>query len=284
MELWLIYTLLSAVCAWFFSFSSKISVKKEHDPLLVTFYSLIIWFFCWVIMLIFSQEQLWNIWISILLWIINWIWYLITTLTRIKSLKYMDTSVYFPIYKTFQLILAIFLLVWFFDEIITNKEMLWVVLWISIPYLLIWKNIKNKNTYKWMKYLIVWLIIWLMAWMTLKLISIYNANIFLFIIFSHLSWAMFTYIFHKLDKKNKRNYSILHIKRTWIITWILSYLAFYFFANAVILWNNLWVIWVIQSLYIIIPIMLSVIIYKEHFDLKKALVLLLTIMTIFLLK
>jgi len=284
METWFIYALLSLITAWFFSFSSKMSIEKNHNPALVTFYSMVVALFCWLVLLFFSWEKFGNIWLAGFLWTINWSLYLVTTLTRIKSLKYIDTSIYFPIYKALGPLLLIFITVWFFSETLTYTEVFWIFLWVSVPLILVWKNKKSKDTKKWIKYLIIWLITALMASVSVKISTIYDVNVFLYTIFSLIAWSVLSVIVHKFDKKDKTDYSILHIKRIWIITWILNFTTFYCFVKAISLWNNLTVVYTIQSLYIIIPIILSIMIYKEHFDIKKFIAILLTVATIFFLK
>jgi drug/metabolite transporter (DMT)-like permease len=278
------YALATTVCAWFFTFSSKISIEQNHNPALVTFYSMIVALFCGIILLIISWEELWNIWLTALLWLINGSLYLVTTLTRLKSLKYIDTSIYFPIYKALGPLLLISVTVWFFSETLTYKEIIWVMLWISVPLILVSKNWKSKNIIKWLKYLIIWLITAIIASISAKISSIYSLNIYLFTIFALFWWSSCSLIAHKMDKKSKSDYSIMHIKKIWIITGILNFMTFYFFMKAFTLWNNIWIVYTIQSLYIIIPIILSIIIYKEHFDIKKFIAIVLTIATIFFLK
>lgn len=102
-------------------------------------------------------------------------------------------------------------------------------------------------------------------------------------IFTLFTWSVTSFITYKYIK-NDKDYSILHIKRTWIITGLLNFLTFYFFVKAVTLWDNLWVVYTIQSLYIVIPIILSIIFYKEHFDMKKLIAIILTVATVFFLK
>ena len=287
MELWFIYALLSALFAWFFSFSSKLSVEKNHNPNIVTFYSSIIAFgLVVVLVLFFPQEAYWNI----LLWFVagffNGCLYAITILTRIKSLKYIDTSIYFPVYKSIWPVLVVIIWIFIFSEVLSMKEIIWVILWIIVPILLIWRNRKSKKTRKWIYYLVIWLLFSIVTVFIAKLVVNYSIWSNYYIMFSFLFTALFTIYLNNRKKVNNKSisYSISKIKRVWIITWIMNFLSFYFFMKAIELWNNLWVIYTINSLYIIVPIILSILYYKEHFDFKKFLAILLTIVSLFFLK
>lgn len=284
MESWFIYTLLSVFLAGLFSFSSKISVEKKHNPWLVTFFSMSTATMCWIIYFMITKWTSSNLFLEISLWIANWLLYLITNVTRIKSLNYIDTSVYFPIYKSIWPILILLITVLIFSESFNSKESIWIILWILVPLLLISKKSNNKDIKKWLFYMIIWLLTATWAAVTVKIWTIYEANMLLYAVFSLFSGTIWSYFFIK--KKNKKNisYSLLKIKRIWFITWVLNFFAFYFFIKAIELNGSLWLVYVFQSLYIIIPIILSIIIYKEHFDFKKFIAIILTIASIYFMK
>ena len=289
MKIWFIYSLLSALFVWFYSFSSKLSVEKNHNPSLITYYSMIVASLCAIIWLFFSDISFNKImYLSILFGFFNGAFYVITTITRMESLKYIDTSIYFPIYKAILPISLIIVMVIFFWEKLTINEIIWVIFWITVPILLIWVNKKSKQISKWYYYLLIWIMWALLASISAKLSILNGVNIQVYIFISLVTWTILSYIvFYNNIKKNIINniiYSRLDIKRTAIITWILQFLWFYFFMKALELWNNISVVYVVQSLYIIIPIMLSILFYKENFGYKKFLAVCLTILSILFLK
>lgn len=285
MELWFIYSLLSALFVWFFSFSSKLSVEKNHNPSLVIFYAMFSASLCAIIWLFFSEiVDYWKIYISMFYWFLNWAFYVITTITRMQSLKFIDTSIYFPIYKAISPISLIIIMILFFWEILNSNQIIWVLLWIMVPLILIWINKKSNKNKKWYYYLFLWLIWALLASISAKLAIQNWVNISIYILVSLLTWTLFSFILFFKNIKKEFKYSVLHIRKTAIITWILHFLWFYFFVKAIELWNNISVAYIVQSLYIIIPIILAVIFYKEQFDYKKFIAILLTILSILFLK
>lgn len=283
LELRFLYALWSMVTAWLFTFSTKIQVEKNHNPALVTFYSMIVALLCWIFLFLYKGENPWNILLCFLLWLSNGILYLITTLTRIESLKFIDTSIYFPIYKSLAPLFLVVIAILFLWEKLSIKESIWVILWIAVPLILIWKNKKSNNTKRWIKFMIIWLATAIWAAILVKIWAIYKVNMVLYTIFSLWAWSILSILLHRNNTKKHSKYSLLHIKRTWIITWVLNFTAFYFFVKAIEIWNNLWIVYTLQSLYILVPIILSIIIYKEHFDTKKLIAIILTIATIFFL-
>lgn len=282
MEPRFIYAILSTISTWLFSFFQKISVEQNHNPALVTFYSLTLAAIFWLIYLPISGTPLWNIWLWLLLWIVNWFLYFITTITRIKSLNYIDTSIYFPIYKWLAPIFIVLIWLYYFWEILTTKEFIWVALWILVPVILIWRNKKSNNTSKWIKFLFIWLLASTIAAATIKLWTNGWVNIIVYMTVSLITGSIAAFVLHK--KRNKKtSYSIIKIKRIWILTGVFQFLWFYFLLKAIEIWNNLWVSFTMQSLYIIIPIILSIIFYREHFDKKKFIAIILTLSSIFFL-
>lgn len=285
MEPWFIYSLISILFTWLFSFSSKISVEKNHNPTLVTLYSYMVATFFWLSYFIFSWMNTVDYKLEILFWTVNWVLYFITSITRINSLKYIDTWVYFPIYKSLWPIILLVTTFLFFSESFSNKEMIWIFLWILVPLFLVWQGRKSKNLMKWFIYLIIWLLSALLAWLSGKLATMYHLNMLSYAVFSLFIWAISSYFLYKFnEKKHKSIFSISKIKRIWAITWLLNFVAFYTFMKAVEARDNIWIVYVFQSLYIVVPIILSIIIYKEHFDFKKFIAIILTVTSVFFMK
>ena len=189
------------------------------------------------------------IYISILFGCFNGGFYVITTITRIKSLKYINTSMYFPIYKAISPILLVFIMMLFFSETLDFGEIIWIILWVTVPLLLIWRNKKSKQIKKWYYYLIIWMLWALIASISAKMIVWYWGNIFIYMLSSLCTWALFSFItFYKNIKKNILH-SNLHIKRITIITGVLNFTCFIFFMKAIEEWDNLWVIYMSNWLY-----------------------------------
>jgi len=105
-------------------------------------------------------------------------------------------------------------------------------------------------------------------------------NIFVFILFSSFFWLLFSKISYLHQKRNNKIHNWEWIVKFSIISWVLQLLSFFFFTSA-LEWN-LAIVFTINSFGILIPIILSVFFYKEHFNLRKGLVILLSIVSVML--
>lgn len=167
-------------------------------------------------------------------------------------------------------------------KLLNSKESIWIALWIFLPLILVSKKSKNKNIERWLFFMIIWIITAVISGLSVKYASIYEVNILLVTVFSLFFQFLGSFILFKINTKKAHNLS--KIKRIWIFTWVLNFAAFYLFILAVKLSGSLWLIYVLQSLYIVIPIILSIIIYKEHFDFKKLIANVLTLASIYFMK
>ncbi len=110
-----------------------------------------------------------------------------------------------------------------------------------------------------------------------------NLDLSLFVFFWAFFWFLSSIIIYKFDKakKNlkyeKQNKDIIKFS---VFQWVIHFFAFYFFIKA-LEWN-LAVVYTINSFSILIPIILSIIFFKEHFSFKKAFVIVLSIISIIL--
>jgi drug/metabolite transporter (DMT)-like permease len=114
-----------------------------------------------------------------------------------------------------------------------------------------------------------------------KSIYDFDLNIDLFVVFSLIIWTIISAISYKFfDKKTKKIYSKKGIYKFWIFLGLMHYFSFYTFTLAVE-WN-LAIAYTINSFSILIPIILSVIFYKEEMTYKKAFVIFLSIISMLL--
>ncbi len=102
----------------------------------------------------------------------------------------------------------------------------------------------------------------------------------LYFFISGILWTLFSILVYFLDKKKNINYNTENTIIFSIIVWIFNFISFSLFVRA-LEWN-LAVVFTINSFSILIPIILSIIFFKEHFSLKKAFVIGLSIISIIL--
>ena len=97
------------------------------------------------------------------------------------------------------------------------------------------------------------------------------------------NYGLFEYDSDKKSLSKKNTYSTSKLKRVGFLNGIFLFLATYFFVKSTI-GSNLGVVYTINSFSLLIPIILSIFLYKEHFDMKKGLAIVLTIASLFFLR
>jgi len=230
-----------------------------------------------------------------ILQVIEWLWFLVLMLSfvnmalltisvnsRVASLKNIDTVIFYPLYKTFSPILITIASLVIFQEILSFREVIGIVVWISVPLLLLTKTEDRiqKNLYKGFIFMAITVILWSIASVMPKIAHVQNLNIDTFILWAFLTGVLFSswiLLFQKplWDKQFKK--APYHF---WIILGLSHFWGSYFFIHA--LTGNLAVVFTINSFSILVPIILSIIFYGEHFNLKKGIVIALSIVSILL--
>jgi len=286
METWLLFAIISVFFAGIYNFLMKVISHRNYN---ISFASMIAYGVASIVAFIFYlYNNFWNynfdnFWILIWIWFLNTFFYFLSTISRVKSLDNVDTTIFFPLYKTFSPILITGISIFIFWENLNIKETFWIIIWILVPLLLLTRseNKLQKNLKLWVFFvLLTSFYASLSNWFN-KSIYDFNLNIDLFIVSSLIIWTIITAISYKFfDKKSKKNYSKEWIYKFWILLWLMHYFSFYTFTIAVE-WN-LAIAYTINSFSILIPIILSVFFYKEEMTFKKAFVIFLSIISMLL--
>lgn len=285
METWMIWAIASVFTGWIFHFLWKITAERNYDASRVNYLSYI--FGAVFMLLVLIHQRNFDLGDNILLLSLIALWnvvfYSTSFLTRVHAMKHIDTVIFFPLYKTFWPILVTFLSIFLFNESLTWKELLWILVWICVPLLLITKQ-ENKiqnGLYIWVVMVIVTSILTTISSIMPKLIHEYSLDIFMFMFLTFIFGIPFSFLLWKFRKSNrKQEYNIKWVYMFSALMWVVNAVAFYTFIEA-IRWN-LAIAFTINSFAILIPIILSIIFYWEHFNLKKGIVIALSIISILL--
>jgi len=240
-------------------------------------------FFSFVLFLI----MWWKIdplWLVLILSVWNGVFYMISLVARNKALKSIDSTIFFPIHKVVAWMIVTFIGVVIFRDLLSLWETLWVIVWMFVPLILITKkeNSLQKNLKLWVIITVIWSI---SSWIAIsfgKTLAINNLSILAFISVTWITWWVITLIAWKEKYKNVFVISWNKIKRYALMNWFLLTLSMYFFIKSME-WN-LAIVYTINSFSILIPIILSVIFYKEKLGIRKVIVILLSILSILLFK
>jgi len=224
MEIWLIYALLSLFFAWVQNFIFKVCAVRNYNVSIVNkytyFVSAIFWFVFFLIY--FRDYPIWNLKITLFFAFLHSFFYSLSIFSRIKSMQNIDSVIFFPLYKTIWPILVTIISLLFFNETLTIKEVLWVIIGITVPLFLI-NNTENKiqkNLFLWVLFILVTAILTSISSSFNKEIMAWIYNFPLYIFASWVFWTIFSYITHYWNKKNNHKYNKNWVIKFSIFSWI----------------------------------------------------------------
>lgn len=286
METWIFYAVLSALTGGLYNFTYKVIAQRKYDTHLSTIYSyatatFLSGIYCFYIGAFDISYNMF--WVTLLFSLINITFFYISVISRVESMKNIDTVIFFPLYKTFGPILVTIISLSVFQEHLSMRDALWIIIGITVPLMLITKteNRIQKNLYLWVMLVILTAVVTAISSAATKMVYVKDGSPEVFIFTSLFLWTLFSlcaYYFH--SKKSHKKYERHGIHGFSIGAGFIHVLAFFTFVKA-LEWN-LAVAFTINSFSILIPIILSIIFYGEHFNLKKWIVIVLSIVSILL--
>ena len=288
METWLIYAIASIFLAGIYSFLVKVASQRHYNPSLITAYNYLAATIFSGIYLLFVDINWDNLWILIILSSIQVIFYVFSTLTRMESMKNIDSVLFFPLFKTISPILVTISGLIIFQEHLTLKELIWILVWITVPLLLISSREKTRqvNLKRGIMFLLYTSGLVLVSTLMIKQASELGLDILLFVFISSIVGTVTSLLSYKTFKKKDKKKWIDKKYNTKNIYSFAAWLGFFnvisFFTFTKALEGNLAIAFTINSFSILIPIILSIIFYKDHFDMKKWFVIALSIVSVIL--
>lgn len=286
METWLFYAVLSALTGWLYNFTYKVIAQRNYDTHLSTIYSYATATFLSGIYCLYigAFSVSYNIFlITLLLSTINISFFYISVISRVESMKNIDTVIFFPLYKTFGPIIVTCISLFFFWEYLSLKDALGIIIGITVPLMLITKteNRIQKNLYLWVILVLLTAVVTSISSAATKMVYVKEGSPEIFLFTSLFLWTLFSLTAYYLhSRKSHKKYERHGIHKFSIGAGFIHVLAFFTFIKA-LEWN-LAVAFTINSFSILIPIILSIIFYGEHFNMKKWIVIALSIISILL--
>ena len=288
MELWVIYSLISCLAVWLFGFFQKIESESKS----VNTNGFIIYAHVSMILLPLLMFLIWFSQITVNLELIFYaivmnFMYIIILKTRLKSLKFLSSSTYFINYRIFSSILLLLFGQILFWEIISPREYLGIFLWFVIFYFLLEKKTKkesDKDLKKWYLFLAAGVGLLSVIWLAQKQFTLWDFDIVSYIFYSWFAGIFSTFMMRKKEETLKE---ILAVKRKkdilfLVCTSIIFPVWMYCNLQALMAGWDVAVVYKIISYSLFIPIILSVIFYKEKITLNKIFAFILTIASIWL--
>ncbi len=286
MEIWFEYALLSFFVVGIYWFLQKIEAESSLNAHSFIFYAHLGALVFPLIYIIFSNEKIFfDINAFLFGLFINFL-YVLALKARIQSLKSLSSSAFFVNYRIFSSSLLIIFGQIIFWENISEKEYLGIFIWFIIFYLLLDKKKKKKKIADMKRgylYLAVGIVLAASIWIFMKEFVLLE-NHFITYIFS--AWVVGT--LWTLALKGKESFSevlVIKKKKHWVSLVFTSVIfTSWIFLNlkTIEYWGDIAIVYKIISYSLFIPIILSVIVYKEKIWMRKLIAFVLTIVSILL--
>lgn len=274
MESWFIYAVFSVLFSGLFTFVQKYGTHNNlnsHE------------FTRWLLMgQLVSSAVLWGAFgFSLLAWpsiavvsVILGCVYTLIHLLRALSLEHIDTTIYFPISKFLGPTLVAIGGVVFLGDSLSLYEYIGVGLGVLVPLLLLdaSESHRQKNLPQGMRLLIVGTVISAGALFLARYVAVGEGDLWLFILGQSLVGIMFLLVSQKQTRTKNTTKLAVSGNHRWValgggVTNALGiYCILASFEEGLIS-----IAYTINSFYILIPIVLSVWLYHEHMNMRKAL-------------
>lgn len=284
---WIAYSLLASLCIGLYGFAQKVKAEiPEQSDNGFIFYSYFAMMLAGIIWWILNGASFFVFHSTTFVYAcIITIFYIIIVKSRLISLRFLSSSSYFINYRIFSstwLILVGIILFW---DSLSVKQFLGILLWFYVFYLLIEKKSKNEtlsDLKKWFFYLLIWSLA--VTWVqTLgKNFAISDFDVFTLIFYQGVLWCLMILLL-KWKETFSEVFKIHHARQFLFLVWagVVFGISTIFNIYALKEWN-LALVYKVISYSLFIPIILSIIFYKEKVTLKKLFAFSLTIISIFL--
>ncbi len=276
MELWFIYALWSILFAGGASFLQKVAMEREYNSMLVSSLGMLASSLISITIVSFTTG--FSGWTAgLVIGSLVGATYFIQSVLRLESLRNIDTAIFFPLYKTAAPIVAMVLGVIFFNEWFTKIEMFGLLVGLLVPLLLLHKSegSRQKDLTKGIMFLLLAAVLAGVSSAIAKHGATLLSTIFLFMAVSDgLGGAIGMSTFLTKEGNSVKKF-IKQVRNRRFISLMVISSFFQFGGYASLLYafkfgGSLAIVYTINSFYILIPIVLSIIIYKEHWNTRKA--------------
>ncbi len=283
--MWFLYAILATICGGIYSFAHKVAAEKNYSSSKITMYNLFYGSLFAIIFIIFNFEGFDNLLLLCGFAIMNTIFYILTLITRIDALRVISTNIFYPFYRILGSLLALLVGFIFFNETISPIQGIGIILGMSVILLLLEKNgnTKQKNFKLGIFLLLIGTIFLTFATSINKIVANLGLGIYMYIFLANIFGTFNCYYLSQKEKKNKKNFNNKNIHLVGFLTGLVQ-IGSYAFSLLALKEGSLGIFTVIYSFSIVVPIVLSVFIYSEKMNLKKIIALILTIVSIYLLK
>lgn len=290
MEVWLIYALASALFSGLHAFTLKVAAERGISSGYFNAYSCSFSAFVGAI-LAYLYVPLVGAWIlGIAMAFLSGVIYVCSSGTRIESLRYITSSLYFPISKSATVVFAALAGLILFSETIQPLEYIGLALALAVPLMLLHADeIPRQKSMYWG---VLFLIISSLFSTSATIVNKYSTGIFesplIFVVLTHISIASVGWItgFAEERKRAHAGKEVRH--RTLTVSFVVLCMCagacqlLGFWTNIVSLTEGpLSLAYAVMSFQMLVPMVLSALVYREQWDVRKALAFVLSCCSLF---
>jgi drug/metabolite transporter (DMT)-like permease len=274
MEPWFLYACATIVCSGLGSFLQKVSAKHNYNSKVVTIFSFVVTVLVAPVVWYIHGAPIEGWQVALFAGGLGGILYAMSYVLRITNLRYIDTTIYFPLYKTLGPLLVLVIGLLYFKDNLTTYDYLGIGIGVLVPLMLLSRSEKHRqqNLTKGLLLLLLTASITALAFATSKIGVDSGVNIWLFMSLQAIVGIVSAMLFAAPKfKKDKLWDFTLHKKAVWIglLLGLIDTLNIFFILMALTT-GLVSVVYTVNSFYILIPIVLSVILYGEHMNIRKA--------------
>jgi uncharacterized membrane protein len=203
---------------------------------------------------------------------------------RIDALRYIDSTLYFPLNKILGPILVVLGGVLMLGENITVKNTIGIILSLCVPLLLISSSEhgRQKNLRKGITFVVLSTAIASGSMLMTKLGVDIDKNVLFFMFLSQLGGTLFALYMYRRENAEKQYVPERKDMLIGVCSGLLAFVSFYALLRAFSM-GSISLVYTIHAHYIVIPIFLSVWFYKEHMNMRKFAAVVLSVVAIGLL-
>ena len=290
MELWFWAAVVSAIMSGVGNFIFKIAAKRDYNSELFSMYGGLISIGVTFPAAILFGGAIWS-WFAVSLVFLAGFIAATAGITKVYALRHIDTTIFFPIYKLVTPLLAIVIGIFVFAEAFSYYEWIGLALGLLVPLMLISKteNGRQNNLTLGLILLLIGAVVSAISAALHKYATIVWPNEWWMLFF--VAVGIFAGSLFSVWWKSGLNSMLLNIRNDTelgavvlsatrgVVMCVSVWMVFYAFSNG----GTLAVVHTITSMYILIPIVLSIIFYGEHWNLQKAVAIILSVAALALL-
>ena len=276
MESWYFFAIASAVTVGIHMFIQKVAAERGYSSALLNTWSTGVSTILAICTVLFAGVG--GDWkLGVCVGVLGGVMHMVGSIVRMDALRHIDTAIFFPLYKTVGPLVALSISILFFGDIFTGREWIGIIFGITVPLFLLHKSEKQRQNN--LQLGLILMGVSAIATALAVAIAKYGADafdsVFLLVAVSHACGTVFGFIFHHRQvQKNKRNGNAGRpVDRSQMAVFgvLCGVTQFLSFASLLLALSggSLAVVYTINSFYILIPIVLSIIIYKEHWNARK---------------